>query len=99
MMDPTLRAENFDYLVDPGPPGEGFWIAPADAALPLYGPVGPPHRNFGRGGRAATWLIAQWNIPRDLPDRVTETGGSAGGWQVGNQYASVTVGSNPHGFG
>jgi hypothetical protein len=62
---PTSRA------ADIFTPPTGFWIAPSNHSKKLYGPTKP----------SATWNVAQWDIPSDLPPFVNG--------KTENQYAMV----------
>ncbi|MGZ8216134.1 hypothetical protein [Methylomagnum sp.] len=70
------------YTLKDAPLSDSFYIAPKNHDKTLYGPVG------NATGPRAHWLIAQWNIPAELPQGSSTT---PGGWTTQNPHAQVSV--------
>lgn len=69
------------YTLKEAPLSDSFYIAPKNHDKTLYGPIGDsdsrPH-----------WLIAQWNIPAELPK---SPAGISTGWTVENPHAQLSL--------
>lgn len=86
--NPAIASQTVWYTLKDAPLSDGYYLAPKNHDKTLYGPIGKP-------GPRPRWLIAQWNIPDQLPPNSSSS--QSTGWTTQNSHAQVSVSRNESG--